>query len=248
MSDELSGIDMKDFNPDVLEGRTRIPAPKNDSRIAKWREWAERIRKETVSEIFTNREAFRAVARLLKSNPSIPGSDILSFSVGNYVRSQAVAVRRQTDVDSQSVTLGQLLKELESDNVRITRTWWIGQYDWGHQGRGDADFDQWAYLDPDEPHHSEPGDVLSPLRVKHDIQRLQDACVAIRIHVDKVIAHSDRKPPAVAPTFGELDRAIDVLGEVFSSYYNLLTCQALAHLYATPQFDRLAPFRQTWIS
>ena len=242
-----TGYGIQGLNPDEWADRERIPTPKSDSKVDKWLGWAGRIRKEMIEEIFTNREAFNSLNEALEANLEIPGSDILDYWAGNYARSQAMAVRRQTDVSGQSVTLGRLLHEMDGDRSRLSRQRWVGQYEWGHQGRGDDDFDRWAYLDPEEPDESESGQELSALVISHDIERLNVAAAGVRDHVDRVIAHADEKPSTWCLTFGQLDRAIDVLGEVFSTYYTLLTCTALAQLYAVPQYDRLAPFRQAWI-
>jgi AbiU2 len=243
-----TGYGVKGLNPDEWAGRTKVPRPKSDAKVDKWTRWIERIHDEVIEEIFTNRAAFVEVTTTLDANPKIPWSDILDYWVGNYGRSQAVAVRRQTDTNPQSVTLRVLLAELEADRHRITREWWVGQFEWGHQGLGDRNFDQWAYLDPDAPADSETGTELSALRIRHDIERLEAAASSIREHVDKVIAHSDRKRPATTPTFADLDAAIDVLGDVFTSYYCLLTLNSLVKLDATPQYDRLGPFRLPWIA
>ena len=241
------GYGVASFNPDVANGRTEVAPPKLNSKIDKWRRWNERIGSEMVEEIFTNRAAYREWIEMLKRNPEIPHSDIIDFQIGNYGRSQAVAVRRQTDVGRQSVSLGRLLQELSSDNGLITREWWVGQYEWGHQERGDTDFDQFAYLDPKSPDKSETGAELSQRKVEHDIERLNAEAAMIRKYVDKVIAHSDEKADRVEiPTLSDLDAAIDVLGNVFHTYNLLLTTGWLMRLDATPQFDRLAPFRMPW--
>jgi hypothetical protein len=242
------GYVYENLNPDEWAGRQRVPPPKPDSKIEKWRRWAERIRTEVIEEVFTNRAAHRAwLEVVVEANDRIPGSDILDYWVGNYHRSQAVAVRRQIDLDDRSISLGRLLRELEQDRGLLTREWYVGQFHWGQQGLGSDGFDVWAYLDPDRPGRTESGHELSALRIRHDIERLDTAAANIKHHVNKVIAHSNRTRPTTSPTVANLDAAIDVLGEVFTSYYCLLMLRGLVRLDAVPQYDRLAPFRLAWI-
>lgn len=100
-----TGYGFANVNPDEWAGRRRVPPPKRNSKIDKWVRWMDRIEDEAV-EIATNRGVFRDINQILDANPDIPDSDFFPFWAGNYGRSQAVAVRRQTDVSGQSITLG----------------------------------------------------------------------------------------------------------------------------------------------
>jgi hypothetical protein len=238
---------LADFNLDEAEGRKFIRPAKPDSRIDKWIRWLDRIEPEVVDEIATNRALFREVSEVLDANPEIPGSDFFAYWAGNYGRSQAVAVRRQTDISGQSITLGRLLVEIRANRQLLTRERYVGMYEWGHQSRGDGDFDAFAYLDPENHQPDETGNELSERRIGDDIERLNNSADVIRHHVDRVIAHADQRPPPYSPTFADLDEAIDVILELVMRYSQLLTGKGYVTLEATPQFDRLAPFRVAWI-
>jgi hypothetical protein len=130
-------------NPDERAGRKRVPSPKNNDRINKWRRWLDRIR-DDMHDIYGNQAAFNEINSML-TDPRILGSVILDYLAGNYGRSQAVAVQRQTDQNGQSMALGRLLAELSHSTELIARNWVVGQYQWGAQGIGDRAFDAWAF-------------------------------------------------------------------------------------------------------
>lgn len=58
-----------------------------------------------------------------------------------------------------------------------------------------------------------------------------------------VPVRSERKHPS----FSELDKAIDVLFDLFIKYYLILTATALASVEPVPQYDLLGPYRIPWI-
>ena len=63
---------------------------------------------------------------------------------------------------------------------------------------------------------------------------------------NKTIAHADAVRPDRLPTFGDLDAAVHVLGEIYCRYSILLTGSAPSpdSLAPTMQGDWLAPFRR----
>ena len=233
------------LNLDEFAGRTRVPEPKNDSRINKWRGWLERIR-EDLHDIFLNQAAHTEITSMLTGR-AIPGSAIVDCIFGNYARSQAIAVRRQTDAGGQSITLRRLLNELLSNPELITRDWYVGQFPWGTQHLGDRQFNTWAHLDPEHPDPDEPGDRLLPGIVERDILLITNKTGLVRRYVDTHVAHADASPVKDIPTFADLADAITTVGEIFQRYYTLLTLSSITQLDPVPQYDWLAPFRVAWL-
>jgi hypothetical protein len=64
--------------------------------------------------------------------------------------------------------------------------------------------------------------AIDPLRVDADLTALQQDTDSVRKWATKTVAHLDRDRPD-APTFGELNKAIDDATVVFRSYGRLLT-------------------------
>src|SRR5207244_3447454 len=95
-----------------------------DSRIAKWQDWLNnRIRPDVVT-VYAYRDTFNELIRIAADNEQLPDSYFWDFLRGTYAASQAVAVRRQADVNPRTITLGRLLTEIASDATRFTRQFW----------------------------------------------------------------------------------------------------------------------------
>jgi hypothetical protein len=148
----------------------------SDSRIAKWQRWLDdRIRPDLVT-VYAYRDTFNELVRIAAENEQLPDSYFWDFLRGTYAVSQAVAVRRQADVDPRTITLGRLLAEITSDAPRLTRKFWVGMWEPGPPPIGltvaeKAFTEQWAgnagnHLDPAIPHAD-----LADLRSKTDAVR-----------------------------------------------------------------------------
>jgi hypothetical protein len=83
--------------------------------------------------------------------------------------------------------------------------------------------------------------------IKQDLDALRGHYEAIESYVDRRIAHFDEKGPRSIPTFAELDRALDALGEIFQRYATLLTGEEPSIFAPVPDYDWLAPLRVAWL-
>ena len=98
-----------------------------DSQIAKWQRWLDdRIRPDLVT-VHAHRDAFNELVRVAAENEQLPDSYFWDFLRDIYAASQAVAVRRQADVDPRTITLGRLLCEVAGDAGRLT-TFSVGMW------------------------------------------------------------------------------------------------------------------------
>lgn len=214
-----------------------------DSRIAKWQRWLDdRIRPDLVT-VHAYRDTFTELVRIAAENEQLPDSYFWDFLRGTYAASQAVAVRRQADVDPRTITLGRLLAEIASDAARLTRKFWVGMWEPGPPPIGltvaeKAFTEQWA---------GNVGAHLDPAIPKADLADLRSKTDAVTRYVDQHVAHSDAKPRSPIPTFADLDAAVDLLGHLFQKYGNLLTASIYPTLVPVHQDDWLAVFRQPWV-
>ena len=89
------------------------------------------------------------------------------------------------------------------------------------------------------------GDNVDPTLVRADLHRWKATSGVIKKVVDKTIAHRADLPPSAAPTatFGELDAAIDMVGEFISKYTLLFEAASIAKIEPTVQSDWRAPLR-----
>jgi hypothetical protein len=208
--------------------------------VDKWRRWADERIKPEVLTMNLHRYAFKEVTAIVNANGQLPGSYFLEFTQDTYATSQAIAVRRQAEVSSRVVSLGQLIAEIESDAGRLTRSYWVGLWsDPTLGGRADAAFTR----------HFAPGggNELDPAVPARDLQRLAAGARSVSAYVDEYVAHSDATQRTNLPTFDDLDTAIDTIGELFIAYYNLLTASTWHTLVPAIQHNWLAIFRQPWM-
>lgn len=82
--------------------------------------------------------------------------------------------------------------------------------------------------------------------VNRDLASLKTETATITRWADETVAHMGRTQ-SVNPTFGELDKAIDLLGTILKKYYQLITGGYLASVEPVIQGDWRGPFRVTWL-
>jgi hypothetical protein len=66
------------------------------------------------------------------------------------------------------------------------------------------------------------GEYADASQVQADFEELQAAAEQAKVWADRHIAHTGRERADRAPTVGELDTAIDTIGEIFKRYNQLL--------------------------
>ena len=212
-----------------------------DSRIEKWRGWCEGSIRSQVLTMHLHRHAYQEVGAILDANAELPPSYFIEFMQDNYATTQSIAVRRQAESRARVRTLGRLLAEVEQDASRLTREFWLGL--WSNDAV-DLGFAQRAW---DGRFAGGVGDHLDPAVPRGDLEALSDAAAAVTGYVDEYIAHSDARASAALPTFSELHAAVDMIGELFAKYVNLLTASSYATLVPAFQHDWKAIFRVPWI-
>ena len=72
-------------------------------------------------------------------------------------------------------------------------------------------------------------DRLDPKACAQDLKALRDGARSVIAYVDEHVAHDAAAPKtAGAPTYGDMHRAIDTIGEVFTKYALMLTGDCVA--------------------
>ena len=93
-----------------------------DDKVVKWRRWIERIVRD-VRIAVSDRRIWREVRAAWSANPSLRvRTDLPRWIARMHSGSAALTVRRQLDIDRQSVSLKRLLTELSTHpDPRLTR-------------------------------------------------------------------------------------------------------------------------------
>lgn len=157
-----------------------------------------------------------------------------------YVDAASFAVRRQADKRKDVVSLRRLLGLLEKYADEFTRDRFIRR--WAPDQTIDAFglreangvFDQFTATDGDR--------AVSKRRIQADREMLEARTSPIHRYVDTYLAH-DGVEKSPIPTYGELDEAIDCIGEMLKRYYLLLAQTTIVELTPVTQKDWLAEFR-----
>ena len=213
-----------------------------DSRIEKWLRWLEKEIQQEIFDMNLRRYVFRDVGEIIEANGSLPPSYWFEFSSDTYATTQAVAIRRQAEVDARVISLGQLIAEIGSDADRLTRKFWVGLW-------SNSDALRFGIPDHAFTKHFAPGggDHLDPAVPEADLARLARDAESVKRYVDQHIAHNDAKPRGGLPTFEDVNASIDLIGELFIKYANLLTASTWTTVVPVMQDDWQAIFRERWI-
>ena len=213
---------------------------RSDQLYAKWLEWLEAIDRD-MTRMFRDRFMWREVAAMTKT-AALPSSHIFNGLNTWYAQAQMIAVRRQAEVASPGrkpvVSLATLLHQIALHPNVMTRDRYVSLYPPDMRGRGDAAFERIAGVGETQIPAEIPGAA---------IDRLGAAAGPVKQYVDRVVAHSDRRKPRTIPTFGDLDHAIDAVGEVFAEWSQWLTASVRWEMEPVFQYDWKAPFRRAWL-
>jgi AbiU2 len=215
---------------------------RRDSKVEKWERDLETIKNEVLG-LHHNRDVYRTVGQIVDEHGQLPPSLFFDYAQRTYAVTQSAAIRRQAEVNpARVVSLASLLAEISAEPERLTREHFVALYD-----DPDPYFEQLGQATFDERFAGEVGDHIDPRIVEADLRELRKTSESVERYVDRYIAHTDREGLKTLPTFGEIDKAIDVIGEIFKKYALLLTASGWASLEPVAQHDWQAIFRQAWI-
>jgi hypothetical protein len=240
-----------------------------DDRIEKWRHWLERGISNDVYGMNLRRFAWKRIEEIARANPAVGKTESYywEFQFDTYASTQAIAVRRQSDTyDGQVASLGRLIYEISETPGILTREWWIGLWGQG-DGHDDEDRAHWKRIAEkawDDQYAGEVGKHFDSSIARADLEKLQEGVEKVRRYVDQHVAHFDARtiprptgqpdevvPPAAPkgtiPTLNEVHDAIDLIGELFKKYGNLLTAASWVELVPALQHDWERIFRVSWI-
>ena len=142
-----------------------------DERTDRWRGWIDGPIRKNVLTMHLQRDAYMKVTRILSANKNLPDSYWWEFMVDTYITTQAIAVRRQTDLDGRVASLARLISQIRDKPDAITREYWIGQW---RDDPSDADWIQreaergWA-----TQYGGDEGDHLDPSIPVTDLEALR---------------------------------------------------------------------------
>jgi len=195
----------------------------------------------------SHRAVFQKVIEIADANEQLPESLFWGYFQDTYAVTQGAAVRRQGEVSPRVGSLAKLIAEIAEDAEKLSWQFWVGLWEEDPRpeihGLREREADR-AFTDQFAP---DGGNHLDPAIPAADLATLERTAEIVTRYVNRHVAHSDIDPAPVLPKFSDLDTAIDVVGELFTKYGNLLTASTFVTLVPEPQHDWLAIFRVPWI-
>jgi hypothetical protein len=209
--------------------------------IDRWCSEIDKIRVE-VRRLYHWRKWYRRIHEMVKANPSIDkGHPFYDWMFECYVATSCAAVRRLMDKDQRNTpfSIDNLLRDIDSKSLYITRSWFLERYRYQNGQRGSADelYDRYAGAGVDNPE----------IESLPEVKTARDATKPIVCLVDKMIAHLDRKPPDEKVYLSDLDKAIDAVGDLYKALYLFVWLRSDDDLEPEDAIDWEWLFKESWM-
>jgi hypothetical protein len=215
-----------------------------DPQIQRWTRWINDTVYRNVVRIHFHRQIWQGVQEVIRANDQLPPSAFWAYHLELYVDTQAVAVRRQADLDHRVASLGRLISEINDESQRLTSDWWLEQ--WAAEDEDQLEFAHGRWT---TDFGGQVGEHLDPAIPAADLEQLLAAAGSVRTYVNQTIAHAEdfeltqAEPPA-GIWLHEIDSAIDTIGDLFRKYADLIACVDI-DLHAT--WHRTGLRRFAWL-
>jgi hypothetical protein len=206
-----------------------------------WREWlgaepsGQTISGEVV-EMLAFRKIWQGFALIHDAAPeqARENATFVLWLRWNYARSMGSAIRRQTDVRDDVVSLGRLIDRVWRYPTVLTRTRFVDMHGIGEADMVNGWFDDLAGN----------GDYINPEIPAQDMDDLRERTAVVRGWVNKAVAHKDatgRDPPPL----DEIHSCIDIIFELFNKYGQLIRGASTGKDVVMPVWPVV--FRTQWI-
>lgn len=219
----------------------------DEAEWARWRAQFDALRDEVLG-LHHSRRMWRTIRSMIEMNPAIERSGITEHWMSQcYSVCQLVAVRRQADARRGVVSLRRSLDHLARRPSMATRAWFASELERNPTSRPYA-----AELVGGFEDFAGPGQPsVDAASVRSDRDRLLAAVDLAKQVVDESLAHladpAQAGDGAPAITWGDLDVAIDTIGDLYRKYYRLShpgTVLSIHEPLIPPGWDRM--FETAW--
>ena len=182
-------------------------------RLAQWTKWSEKI-SSALDHRLLSKELFLQVQKIIKSNSTLPPSYFYAWFQNAYIADMAIGMRRLIDADHRSVSLRQLISDIERYPMILTRNVYVAKYDKRPfmQRVANSVFDRYA---------GKKRNCISPIQVRKDLKQLNRKTKKFYRFVTLRIAHSDKKR-APQVTFDDMHRSLEEIRLLVDKYLLLI--------------------------
>lgn len=189
------------------------------TKIDKWRRWMSNINDELI-QLFGSRQIYREYGRIVSRNTRVDktGAVFHRWVIDNYVTYIAMAIRRQADLDSHSISLAKLIYDIKEHPEALKRTDFVALYKNMSVDFAERDFSELAGK----------GEYMDSTIAQADYERLITVSKDVYDLASRSFAHkSTRVSPKV--TFNDVDRCLEEIKSIAKKYELLMTGSSLEH-------------------
>ena len=202
---------------------------KNEEEYLKHQEHIKEILND-VTGLIENRYVLNSLRELLKPNEEITNNVFFDHYVLNYVSRMTSGVRIQVDKKTSLGGLRKLLENIENNPDVVTQEMYLLPYKNGGDVMVAVGERFWA-------EKFGGGKIIDVNIIRSDIALLDSVTTKVKDFVDKRVAHKDKEWAEYELTYGELDKAVDILEELTIKYNGLFTGSGMEKLLPTFHYD-----------
>jgi hypothetical protein len=204
--------------------------------VAKWQSWMTEIGNDVLN-LFESRRLFDAMTELFQRNEAglVPGT-FWAWAARNWIWSTAMGVRRQTDTSDDTISLAALIDDIARHPAELTRPWFAERWVAANPSSANAAHPIFNLHAPDGAPH------IVTETVGRDLDSLRDDADRVRTVVSRRFAHSSLREVADDVTVGEVNHALNMVGERYRVYARLILQQQTVNLEPPIPEDWDRPF------
>ena len=232
-------------------------------KLEKWLKWMKKIHDE-ILRLVQDANMFWEIQGIIRENPRVQKPNAFySYLARTYLSHALIGIRRQTELQKDSISFVKLLAEIAENPEELSRSYFNSLYPYSNgpdldqvvgrkvlEGIGIADSSQLKatiQMGDFAQYAGANGAYVCPQMVKDDKVRIESAVKTHGEYADKRIAYSDKCEPKVIPTFGEIDNCIKLLDQTYVKYHFLFYAESMETLMPTYQYEWKSIFCEPWL-
>ncbi len=232
-------------------------------KLEKWLRWMEEIHND-IQALVQDANMFWEVQGIIRENPRIQKPNAFySYLARTYFSHAAAGIRRQTELQKDSISFVRLLGEITKNPAELSRSYFdslcahsngpdlcqvVGRESLEKVGIVDSSqLKAIIEMDNFAPYADARGAHVCPQMVNDDKVLLESKAKILAEFVNRRIAHWDKRKPKVVPTFKELDDCIKLLDQTYVKYHFLFHAESIDTLMPTYQYEWKRIFCEPWL-
>jgi AbiU2 len=213
----------------------------NETMDPKYKKWIKNLEKisNEISDLVLSKHVFQRIYEIVNDNNEInKGNLFYDWLSKHYGQSSLMGIRRLIDKNKKTLSLYVLLQDCAENNDKLSRSLHISLYSDEMKGLGESQFDDLA---------GEDNNSFPKSEIEKDIDKLENIRELLKSHINKKIAHLDKKEHGKIPTLLEIYNSVDALVEI-AHKYSLIFTAADHKFMPVIQNDWESIFKTPWIN